>query len=125
MDMDINECRWQDYKFDTLERANYDQDVVNYVNDNNNKTRILEGILWADKHETSKWHDLIANPTDLPNVNEEVLVVTNNEFNKFSLCRLYLKKDKNGNVIDLTPQWCCINTFAESIIGWMRIPEFK
>lgn len=122
--MDNNECRWQDYKFDTLERTNYDQDIINYVNDNNNKTLILEGILWADKHEPNKWHDLIAYPDVLPIVNEQVLVVTNNIYNKFALCHLYVKKDRNGNVINLTPQWCCSDEFASSIIGWMKIPEF-
>ncbi len=119
------ENRWQQYRFETLERTNYDNDIVHMVNDINYKNLVTTGIDWADKHTINQWHDLINNPTDLPQINEQVLVITNNKHNKVTLSRLYVEKDVYGNVIDLRPKWCGSDAFASSIIGWMQIPEFK
>lgn len=75
------------------------------------------GAEWADSHPKNPW---ISVKEQLPNVSQEVIVLTKN--GKCVVSSMYIPKDCKGNILG-SKEWKGSKTFKDSIVLWMTIPE--
>lgn len=75
------------------------------------------GAEWADAHPKNPW---ISVKEQLPNVSQEVIVLTKN--GKCVVSSMYIPKDCKGNILG-SKEWKGSKTFKDSIVLWMPIPE--